>query len=117
MTSTLAQTTQRSLLVVTATLEEAGRWTAQLEMMGWATVYFYPTAESSPYDPFDSEMEMVWGQMQVLAELWEHCRHVVLFASVQPFAFSRSGAIADTVAPLHRLRCPLPVLWAQAFHW
>ena len=67
--STLAQQTDRSLLVITATLEEAGRWAAQLEPMGWQTVHFYPTAESSPYDPFDSEAEMLWGQMQVLSEL------------------------------------------------
>ncbi|MGA1411210.1 MAG: transcription-repair coupling factor [Prochlorotrichaceae cyanobacterium] len=67
--STLAQCTHRPLLVITATLEEAGRWAAQLEPMGWNTVHFYPTAESSPYDPFDSEAEMLWGQMQVLSEL------------------------------------------------
>jgi transcription-repair coupling factor (superfamily II helicase) len=67
--STLAQTQQHPLLVVTATLEEAGRWAAQLEAMGWATVHFYPTSESSPYEPFDPESEMTWGQMQVLADL------------------------------------------------
>jgi transcription-repair coupling factor (superfamily II helicase) len=67
--STLAQAQQRSLLVITATLEEGGRWAAQLEAMGWATVHFYPTSESSPYEPFDSEAEMTWGQLQVLADL------------------------------------------------
>jgi len=67
--SALAQSQQRPLLVVTATLEEAGRWTAQLEAMGWATVAFYPTSEASPYEPFDPESEMVWGQLQVLADL------------------------------------------------
>ena len=67
--STLAQAQQRSLLVITATLEEGGRWAAQLEAMGWATVHFYPTSESSPYEPFDSESEMTWGQLQVLADL------------------------------------------------
>jgi transcription-repair coupling factor (superfamily II helicase) len=67
--STLAQTAHRSLLVVTATLEEAGRWAAQLEAMGWHTVHFYPTSESSPYEPFDPEAEMTWGQLQVLADL------------------------------------------------
>ena len=30
LTSTLAQQQQQNLLIVTATLEEAGRWTAQL---------------------------------------------------------------------------------------
>jgi transcription-repair coupling factor (superfamily II helicase) len=67
--SALAQTLQRPLLVITATLEEAGRWTAQLEAMGWQTVHFYPTSEASPYEPFDPESEMTWGQLQVLAEL------------------------------------------------
>jgi transcription-repair coupling factor (superfamily II helicase) len=67
--STLAQSQQRSLLVVTATLEEAGRWAAQLEAMGWGTVHFYPTSESSPYEPFDPEAETTWGQLQVLADL------------------------------------------------
>lgn len=66
VSSTLAQAQSRPLLVITATLEEAGRWTAQLEAMGWHTVSFYPTSESSPYEPFDPESEITWGQMQVL---------------------------------------------------
>ncbi|BAI92237.1 transcription-repair coupling factor [Arthrospira platensis NCB002] len=66
--SALAQEAGLNLLVVTATLEEAGRWSAQLEVMGWQTVHFYPTSEASPYEPSYSE-EMVWGQMQVLADL------------------------------------------------
>jgi transcription-repair coupling factor (superfamily II helicase) len=37
--------------------------------MGWATVQFYPTAESSPYEAFDLEAKMTWGQLQVLAKL------------------------------------------------
>ena len=69
--SALAQAQQRHLLVVCATLEEAGRWTAQLESMGWDRVHFYPTSEASPYEPFDPETEMTWGQMQVLADLLE----------------------------------------------
>lgn len=67
--SALAQAQEYNLFVVCATLEEAGRWTAQLEMMGWQTVHFYPTSEASPYEPFDPEIEMTWGQMQVLADL------------------------------------------------
>jgi transcription-repair coupling factor (superfamily II helicase) len=69
VTSALAQAQQRNLLVVAATLEEASRWAAQLEAMGWQTVHFYPTSEASPYEPFDPESEMVWGQLQVLADL------------------------------------------------
>jgi transcription-repair coupling factor (superfamily II helicase) len=67
--STLAKAGQRNLFVVCSTLEEASRWTAQLEAMGWETVHFYPTSEASPYEPFDPESEMIWGQMQVLADL------------------------------------------------
>ncbi|MGB3136784.1 MAG: transcription-repair coupling factor [Nodosilinea sp.] len=69
VSSALAQAQQRPLVVVTATLEEAGRWATQLEAMGWDTVHFYPTSEASPYDPFDQESEMTWGQLQVLADL------------------------------------------------
>ncbi|MGI2908119.1 transcription-repair coupling factor [Tolypothrix sp. VBCCA 56010] len=69
ITSALAQTNKQNLLVVCATLEEAGRAYAQLEAMGWQTVHFYPTSEASPYEPFDPETEMTWGQMQVLADL------------------------------------------------
>ncbi|PIG91352.1 transcription-repair coupling factor [Gloeocapsopsis sp. IPPAS B-1203] len=67
--SALAQEAQSHLLVVCSTLEDAGRWTAQLEAMGWQTTHFYPTSEASPYEPFDPETEMTWGQMQVLADL------------------------------------------------
>ncbi|MEO0687279.1 MAG: transcription-repair coupling factor, partial [Cyanobacteria bacterium J06649_11] len=67
--SALAKSSERNLLVVCATLEEAGRWTTQLEAMGWKTIHFYPTSEASPYEPFDPETEMTWGQMQVLADL------------------------------------------------
>ncbi len=69
VTTALAQVQGRSLVVITPTQEEAGRWAAQLDAMGWKTVHFYPTSESSPYEPFDPESEMVWGQLQVLAEL------------------------------------------------
>ena len=37
--------------------------------MGWATVAFYPTSESSPYDAFNPESELIWGQLQVLSDL------------------------------------------------
>ena len=66
------------LCVVAATLEEAGRWAAQLAEMDWKTVLFYPTTEASPYDSLDGVLEgkrpegsdeMTWGQMQVLSDL------------------------------------------------
>ncbi len=67
--SALAQADNQNLLVVCATQEEAGRWAAQLEIMGWKTVSFYPTSEASPYESFNPESEMIWGQMQVLSSL------------------------------------------------
>ena len=67
--SAIAQLRSQPLCVVTATLEEASRWAAQLESMGWNTVHFYPTTEASPYEPFDLESEMAWGQLQILADL------------------------------------------------
>ena len=72
--SALAQASKKNLFVVCATLEEAGRWTAQVEAMGWETVHFYPTSEASPYEPFDPETEMTWGQMQALADLLKGSR-------------------------------------------
>jgi len=66
--SALAQNAERPLLVVCPTLEEAGRWAAQLEAANWPTVQFYPTTEASPYEPHDPESELRWGQMQILAD-------------------------------------------------
>jgi transcription-repair coupling factor (superfamily II helicase) len=57
------------LLVLVPTLEEAGRWAALLELMGWRSCQLYPTSESSPYEPFDPTSEITWGQLQVLSEL------------------------------------------------
>ncbi len=79
--SALAQQDQSSLLVIAATLEEAGRWTAQLEGMGWETVQFYPTSEASPYELFDLEPELVWGQFQVLADCAQGKKGVALVAT------------------------------------
>ncbi len=67
VSSSLAKALDQNLLVVCSTLEEAGRWSAQLEAMGWDTVNFYPTSEATPYSHFDPESEITWGQMQVLS--------------------------------------------------
>jgi transcription-repair coupling factor (superfamily II helicase) len=79
--STLAQSLNQNLVVVTATLEEAGRWAAQLEIMGWPSVNFYPTSEASPYEPANQESEMVWGQMQVLANLGQTRAGIVIITT------------------------------------
>jgi len=67
--SAVARRAGNPLVVVCATLEEAARWSAQLEAMGWETVHLYPTSEATPYEPFDPEEEITWGQLQVLADL------------------------------------------------
>ena len=67
--SALARRSGTPLLVVVPTLEEAGRWTALLELMGWDTASLYPTSEGSPYEPFDPTSEIIWGQLQVLSDL------------------------------------------------
>ncbi|MCT0213673.1 MULTISPECIES: transcription-repair coupling factor [unclassified Synechococcus] len=67
--SALARLAGAPLLVVVPTLEEAGRWSALLELMGWPSAALYPTSEGSPYEPFDPTSEITWGQLQVLSEL------------------------------------------------
>jgi len=65
----MARATGAPLLVIVPTLEEAGRWAALLELMGWSSCQLYPTSEASPYEPFDPTSEITWGQLQVLSEL------------------------------------------------
>jgi transcription-repair coupling factor (superfamily II helicase) len=69
VSSALAKLAGQSLAVVTATIEEAGRWAAQLEAMNWGGVLFYPTSEASLYGDNSYESELIWGQMQTLASL------------------------------------------------
>ncbi|SBO41930.1 transcription-repair coupling factor [Cyanobium sp. NIES-981] len=69
ISSALAGAAQAPLLVVVPTLEEAGRWAALLELMGWSSSQLYPTSEGSPYEGFDPTSEITWGQLQVLGEL------------------------------------------------
>jgi transcription-repair coupling factor (superfamily II helicase) len=69
ISSVLARSREAPLLVVVPTLEEAGRWAALLELMGWRSCQLYPTSEASPYEAFDPTSEITWGQLQVLSEL------------------------------------------------
>jgi transcription-repair coupling factor (superfamily II helicase) len=69
VSSALAGSAGVPLLVIVPTLEEAGRWAALLDLMGWSASQLYPTSEGSPYEPFDPTSEILWGQLQVLAEL------------------------------------------------
>ena len=49
--SALAQRQTGPLLVVVPTLEEAGRWTSLLELMGWSSASLYPTSGDPPTSP------------------------------------------------------------------
>ncbi|MFT5340072.1 MAG: transcription-repair coupling factor (superfamily II helicase) [Cyanobium sp.] len=69
ISSAMARATGAPLLVIVPTLEEAGRWAALLELMGWSSCQLYPTSEASPYEPLDPTSEITWGQLQVLSEL------------------------------------------------
>lgn len=72
ISSSLAKAKDSNLFIVCPTLEEAGRWAAQLETMGWHTVNFYPTSEATPYSHFDPESEITWGQLSVLKDTASH---------------------------------------------
>ncbi|MGF1571069.1 MAG: transcription-repair coupling factor [Nodosilinea sp.] len=103
VSSALAQVPQRPLVVITATLEEAGRWATQLDAMAWDVVHLYPTSEASPYDPFDQESEMTWGQLQVLADL-------LALRSAQADASPRQLAIVATERALQPHLPPVSAL-------
>ena len=68
-------------MVVVPTLEEAGRWAALLELMGWGSAQLYPTSEGSPYEPFDPTSEITWGQLQVLSELLDGAGRTAIVAT------------------------------------
>jgi transcription-repair coupling factor (superfamily II helicase) len=82
--SALAQVSQQHLWVITSTIEEASRWTAQLEAMNWSQVYFYPVAESA--DLVHPEAETVWGQMQTLTALSIADQPVAIVSTVRALA-------------------------------
>ena len=81
VSSALAGQAEAPLLVIVPTLEEAGRWAALLELMGWPSCQLYPTSEGSPYEPFDSTSEITWGQLQVLSELLDGAKPMAIVAS------------------------------------
>ncbi|MCH9713892.1 MAG: transcription-repair coupling factor [Cyanobacteria bacterium] len=81
VSSALAGQAEAPLLVIVPTLEEAGRWAALLELMGWPSCQLYPTSEGSPYEPFDPTSEITWGQLQVLSELLDGARPMAIVAS------------------------------------
>jgi len=81
VSSALAASAKSSLLVIVPTLEEAGRWAALLDLMGWSSSHLYPTSEASPYEPLDPTSEITWGQMQVLSELLDGGERLAIVAT------------------------------------
>ena len=81
ISSVLAGAAEAPLLVIVPTLEEAGRWAALLELMGWDSAQLYPTSEGSPYEPFDPTSEITWGQLQVLSELLDGAGRFAIVAT------------------------------------
>ncbi|AFY73093.1 transcription-repair coupling factor Mfd [Synechococcus sp. PCC 7502] len=77
-----ALSSKSSLLVITATLEEAGRWALQLEAMGWQQVHLYPASEALPQEQ-RLEPEVIWGQMQVLTDLAVKSKQIAIVATVR----------------------------------
>ena len=75
-----ALSSKTNLLVITATLEEAGRWALQLEAMGWEQVHLYPGSES--FEP-QTEPEVIWGQMQILTDLVTKPNQIAVVATVR----------------------------------
>jgi len=71
-----------NLMVITATLEEAGRWALQLEAMGWSQVHLYPASEALPQERY-TEPEVIWGQMQVLTDLVSKTNRIAIVATVR----------------------------------
>jgi transcription-repair coupling factor (superfamily II helicase) len=88
--SAIAQVAQQHLWIIASTIEEASRWTAQLEAMNWSQVHFYPAAAS------DVESEVVWGQMQTLT---------AIRAAQQPMAIvSTTAALVAHLPPVDRFQ-------------
>jgi transcription-repair coupling factor (superfamily II helicase) len=81
ISSALAGAAGAPLLLIVPTLEEAGRWAALLELMGWPSCQLYPTSEASPYEPFDPTSEITWGQLQVLGELLDGGQRLAIVAT------------------------------------
>ncbi len=75
LATAIARRTKRPLLIIVPTMEEASRWLALLQLMGWEKSLLYPTSEGSPYESFDPTSEITWGQLQVLGDLINNDNH------------------------------------------
>ena len=71
ITTSLAKKESKILLVIVPTLEDATRWYPLLKDCGWTKTCLYPTSEVSPYDSVQVTSEIIWGQLQVLSDIFE----------------------------------------------
>ncbi len=71
ITTSLAKKASKKLLVIVPTLEDATRWYSLIKDCGWSKTCLYPTSEVSPYDSIQVTSEIIWGQLQVLSDIFE----------------------------------------------
>ncbi|AAQ00045.1 MULTISPECIES: transcription-repair coupling factor [Prochlorococcus] len=67
--SSLALKSNKPVLVIVPTLEEASRWNSIMQILGWNKVLLYPSSEVSPYESIEISKEIEWAQLSVLSEL------------------------------------------------
>ena len=75
ITSSLAKKDAQVLLVIVPTLEDATRWYPLVKDCGWTKTCLYPTSEASPYDSIQVTSEIIWGQLQVISDIFELKEH------------------------------------------
>ncbi len=71
ITTSLAKKVSKTLLVIVPTLEDATRWFPLVKDCGWTKTCLYPTSEVSPYDSIKVTSEIIWGQLQVISDIFE----------------------------------------------
>ncbi len=71
ITTSLAKKQSKTLLVIVPTLEDANRLFPIVKDCGWTKTCLYPTSEVSPYESIQITSEIIWGQLQVLSDIFE----------------------------------------------
>ena len=102
ITTSLAKKESNILLVIVPTLEDANRWFPLIKDCGWSKTCLYPTSEVSPYDSVQVTSEIIWGQLQVLSDIFElkENENIAIIASerslqphLPPFEYLKSKCI------------------------
>ncbi len=106
ITTSLARKKSKKLLVIVPTLEDATRWLPLLKDCGWSKTCLYPTSEVSPYESVQITTEIIWGQLQVLSDIFElnEDEYIAIIATeralqphLPPFEYLKSKCIKITV--------------------